>query len=163
MPRLLPHHHCLHVIFFLFFYFFLKLGRTCKGLRPITVEKGCPSLCKGERCEICKGWQLEPRRHFYFYVFRTFFVFVFGALNTVHVFFIIPFSFLLHLVYLLLWKANSFGLSSWLRLRKMFEVLCLIISPLNSRLFHFLSTVFTGPFMLNDGKYDLLGWDEWFV
>jgi len=74
-----------------------------------------------------------------------------------------PFSFLLHLVYSLLWKANSFGLSSWLRLRKRFEVLCLIISPFNSRLFHFLPTVFTGPFMLNDGKYDLLGWDEWFV
>jgi len=37
-------------MFFLFFYFFFyDWTRLVRGLGPIRVVKGCPSLCKGER------------------------------------------------------------------------------------------------------------------
>jgi len=34
------------------------LGQTCKeGLGPIRIEKGCPSLCKGERLVRGGDWK----------------------------------------------------------------------------------------------------------
>ena len=92
--------------------------------------------------------------------------------NFVFYLILVPFS--SHFVYSLLWKANSFGLCPWLRLRKNFEVSMLICFASLLLISFCAPTIFIGPFTLSDsvntnlclcsrlvkGVARFRGWDE---